>query len=56
VVTCPVFASYQRRFSPPVDKLSWTARFRERSTGSINPALTKAYESAVVVAYDDSGI
>ena len=40
-MTCPVFASYQRRLSASVTTPSWTIRFPERSSGSASPRFSR---------------
>jgi hypothetical protein len=41
VMTCPVLASYQRRFSSSVATPSCTTRLPERSRGSASPSFSR---------------
>ena len=45
VMTCPVLASYQRRFSSSVTAPSWTMRLPERSSGSASPRFSRQSRS-----------
>ena len=40
-MTCPVLASYQRRFSSSVTKPSWTMRLSDRSSGSTSSRFSR---------------
>jgi hypothetical protein len=45
VMTLPVLASYQRRFSSSVTKPSWTIRWPDKSSGSTSPRFSRQRRS-----------